>query len=230
MGNKLSYFEMNKNKLKVYDKEAHEKLEALINEFNRLLSKVITTDNIDQQSVLYADNSGSANSANHATTADSADSANHAKIADSATTAGSANRANHATTADSADSANHATTADSAYSATHATTADSADSATTADSANSVKWNNVKNKPSIPVLKTIVKTLNFTLNAGVRKEYDVPINLRGTLLGITVAIDNNPSWFKTELKNLSIETLTISISNEYTSELTSNCNILISYI
>ena len=209
MGNKLSYFEMNKNKLKVYDKEAHEKLEALINEFNRLLSKVITTDNIDQQSVLYADNSGSANSANHATTADSADSANHAKIADSATTAGSANRANHATTADSADSANHATTA---------------------DSADSVKWNNVKNKPSIPVLKTIVKTLNFTLNAGVRKEYDVPINLRGTLLGITVAIDNNPSWFKTELKNLSIETLTISISNEYTSELTSNCNILISYI
>ena len=179
MGNKLSYFEMNKNKLKVYDKEAHEKLEALINEFNRLLSKVITTDNIDQQSVLYADNSGSANSANHATTADSADSANHA---------------------------------------------------TTADSADSVKWNNVKNKPSIPVLKTIVKTLNFTLNAGVRKEYDVPINLRGTLLGITVAIDNNPSWFKTELKNLSIETLTISISNEYTSELTSNCNILISYI
>ena len=187
MGNKLSYFEMNKNKLKVYDKEAHEKLEALITEFNRLLSKVITTDDIDQQSVLYADNSGSANSANHATTADSADSANHA------------------------------------------TTADSSNTATTADSANSVKWNNVKNKPSIHVLKTIVKTLNFTLDAGVRQEYDVPINLRGTLLGITVAIDN-PSWFKTELKNLSIETLTISISNEHTSTLTGNCNILISYI
>lgn len=170
MDNKLSYFEMNKNKLKIYDKEAHEKLETLISEFNSLLSKVITTDNIDQQSVLYADNSGNSD---------------------------------------------------------YATTADSA---TTAGSADSVEWDNIQNKPSIPVLKTEIKTLNFTLNAGVRQEFNVPINLSGTVLGITVAIDNNPSWFKTELKNFSIETLTISISNEYTSTLTSNCNILILYI
>ena len=182
MDNKLTYFEMNKNKLKIYDKEAHEKLESLISEFNSLLSKVITTDNIDQQSVLYADNSGNS---------------------DYATTAGSADNANHATTADSA---------------------------TTAGSANSVEWSNVQNKPSIPLLKTKLKTLNFTLNAGVRQEFNVPINLSGTLLGITVAIDNNPSWFKTELKNFSMKTLTISISNEYTSALTSNCKILILYI
>lgn len=212
MDNKLSYFEMNKNKMKIYDKEAHEKLEALVSEFNTLLSKVITTDNIDKQSVLYADNSGNSD---YATTAGSADSANHATTADRATTAGSANSANHATTAGSADSSNHATTADSAN---------------TAGSANSVEWSNVQNKPSIPVLKTELKTLNFTLNAGVRQEFNVPINLIGTLLGVTVAIDNNPSWFKTELKNFSIETLTISISNEYSSTLTSNCNILILYI
>lgn len=200
MDNKLTYFEMNKNKLKIYDKEAHEKLESLISEFNSLLSKVITTDNIARQSVLYADKSGKC---------------------DYATTAGTANSANHATTAETADSAN---------SANHATTADSASTATTAGTANSVEWSNVQNKPNIPVLKTEVKTLNFTLNAGVRQEFNVPINLSGTLLGITVAIDNNPSWFKTELKNFSIETLTISISNEYTGTLTSNCKILILYI
>lgn len=221
MDNKLSYFEMNKNKLKIYDKEAHEKLEALISEFNSLLSKVITTDNIDQQSVLYANNSGNSD---YATTAGSANSATHATTADSATTAGSANSANHATTADNATTA---TTAGSADSSNHATTADSAN---TAGSANSVEWDNVQNKPSIPVLKTELKTLNFTLNAGVRQEFNVPINLSGTLLGVTVAIDNNPSWFKTELKNFSIETLTISISNEYSTTLTSNCNILILYI
>ena len=38
MDNKLTYFEMNKNKLKIYDKEAHEKLESSISEFNSLLS------------------------------------------------------------------------------------------------------------------------------------------------------------------------------------------------
>ena len=203
MNNKLSYFEMNKNKMKIYDKEAHEKLEALINKFNTLLSKVITTDNIGQQSVLHADNSSNSD---YATTAHSADSANHATTADRATTA---------TTADSAN---------------HATTANSATTATTAGSANSVEWSNVKNKPSIPVLKTTIKTLNFTLPSGVRQEFNVPINLSGTLLGITVAIDSNPAWFKTELKNFSMKTLTISISNEFDNTLTSNCKILILYI
>ena len=185
MDNKLTYFEMNKNKLKIYDKEAHEKLEALITEFNSLLSKVITTDNIDRQSVLYADKSGNS---------------------DYATTAGSANSANHATTADSATTA------------------------ATAGTANSVEWDNVQNKPNIPILKTEFKTLNFTLNAGARQEFNVPINLSGTLLGITVVIDNKPAWFKTQLGIVSMDALTISISNEYTDTLTSNCKILILYI
>lgn len=197
--NKLSYFEMNKNKLQIYDKDAHEKIKALEN-FNE---NVITTENISQQSVMYATNSGESN---HATTSDSATNANHATTSDSAV---SATNANHSLTSDKATNA---------------------DTATIASSANSVEWDNIQNKPNIPILKREIKTLNFTLNGGVRQEFNVPVNLSGTLLAITTSIDNNPSWFKVELKNLSMETLVISISNEYTETLTSNCNILILYV